>query len=55
MPVTVTKLKSGKYRVKTPNQVHAKATSKKKALGQERILNMVEHGIPVPESWSKKR
>lgn len=54
MPVTVTKLKSGKYRVKTPNAVHAKATTKQKALSQEGILNMAEHGIPIPKSWGKK-
>jgi hypothetical protein len=55
MPVKVRKLKSGKYRVSTPNSVHAKSTTKKKAKSQERILNMAEHGIPIPESWGKKK
>jgi hypothetical protein len=54
MPVTVKRLKSGKYRVSTPGGVKAKSTSMKKAKSQERILNMAEHGIPIPKSWSKK-
>ena len=44
MPVKVTKSKKGCYRVSTPNQVHAKCTTKKKALAQKRLLNAVEHG-----------
>jgi len=43
MPVTVTKV-SGGYRVRTPNAVHAKHTSLKKAKAQKRLLNAVEHG-----------
>lgn len=43
MPVTITK-KDGGYEVRTPNQVHAKKTSKKKALAQRNLLNAVEHG-----------
>ena len=42
MPVTITK-KDG-YEVRTPNQVHAKKTSLKKAKSQKRLLNAVEHG-----------
>jgi hypothetical protein len=45
MPVKVSKLPSGKYRVATPNEVHAKSTSKENAFAQERLLNAVEHGF----------
>jgi hypothetical protein len=44
MPVKVTSLGHGKYKVATPNGVHAKSTSKHNAEAQERLLNAVEHG-----------
>jgi len=44
MPAHITKLKNGKYRVTTPNGVHAKKTTKKKAQAQQRLLNAVDHG-----------
>ncbi len=44
MPVTITKLKSGKVRVTTPHGVKAKATTWEKALHQRNLLNAVEHG-----------
>ncbi len=43
MPVRIRKTKGG-YRVSTPNAVHAKSTSKKKALAQKRLLNAIDHG-----------
>jgi hypothetical protein len=43
MPVKIKKV-GNKYRVSTPNGVHAKGTTKKKAQSQERLLNAVEHG-----------
>ena len=43
MPVTVRKT-DGKYSVSTPNQVHAKGTTKKKAMAQANLLRAVEHG-----------
>lgn len=43
MPVKIKKVDGG-YQVSTPNQVHAKHTTKKKAEAQERLLNAVEHG-----------
>lgn len=43
MPVKIRKT-DGKYQVSTPNQVHAKGTTLKKAEAQERLLNAVEHG-----------
>jgi len=55
MPVTITKLKSGKYRVKTPNAVHAKATTKKKALAQEKIINMHEAGVTPKGGWKNEK
>jgi hypothetical protein len=44
MPVSVKKLKGGRYRVRTPNMVHAKHTTKKKAKAQARLLNAIDHG-----------
>lgn len=43
MPAKVTKV-DGKYQVKTPNAVHAKGTTKAKAMAQQRLLNAVDHG-----------
>ncbi|MEI6085788.1 MAG: hypothetical protein WCS70_16005 [Verrucomicrobiota bacterium] len=43
MPAKVIK-KDGKYEVKTPNMVHAKGTTKEKAMAQQRLLNAVDHG-----------
>ena len=44
MPVTKSKLPSGKVRVSTPGGVKANATTPEKAEKQERLLNAVEHG-----------
>jgi hypothetical protein len=44
MPVTIAKKKSGKYSVRTPGGVKAKATTKAKAKAQARLLNATEHG-----------
>ena len=43
MPVSIQKT-DGKYRVSTPNQVHAKHTTRKKAERQARLLNAIDHG-----------
>jgi hypothetical protein len=43
MPVKVRKVKGG-YRVSTPNGVHAKRTTRKKAESQKRLLNAIDHG-----------
>jgi hypothetical protein len=43
MPAHATRLPSGKYRVATPNRVHAKATTKINAEAQVRLLNALEH------------
>ena len=34
----------GKYRVSTPKGVKSKATTKKKAESQKRLLNAIDHG-----------
>ncbi len=47
MPVKITPIGKGKYRVSTPNGVHAKSTTLENAKKQEKILNMVEHGIKL--------
>ena len=44
MPVKITKTSPGVYKVATPNMVHAKATTKGKAMAQARLLNAVDHG-----------
>jgi hypothetical protein len=45
MPVKIRKVSEGIYRVSTPNAVHAKGTTKAKAVKQARLLNAVEHGF----------
>lgn len=42
MPVTIRKLKNGKYQVSTPNGIKAKGTTKAKALKQKRLLDAIE-------------
>lgn len=44
MPAKIKKLKSGKYQVKTPNAIHAKRTTLKKAKAQQRLINAIDHG-----------
>ena len=48
MPVTITKITSGKhkgkFRVSTPGGVKATATTKEKAEKQKRLINAIEHG-----------
>jgi ribosomal protein S30 len=44
MPVHISKTSGGKYRVSTPNGVHAKHTTKKNAERQRNLLNAVDHG-----------
>ena len=48
MPAKVKK-KGKKYEVRTPNQVHAKGTTKEKAEAQRRLLNAIEHGWVPPD------
>jgi hypothetical protein len=43
MPTKITKVKGG-FEVSTPNSVHAKHTTLKKAKAQERLLNAIDHG-----------
>jgi len=43
MPYKIRKTKSGDYEVRSPNQVHAKHTSKANAEAQVRLLNAIEH------------
>ena len=45
MPAKVRKGKGGKYRVVSPTgRVHAKGTTKAKAIRQQRLLNAIKHG-----------
>ncbi len=43
MPVAIKKIKN-RYQVSTPNGVHAKGTTKEKAMAQANLLRAVEHG-----------
>jgi len=47
MPYRITRKKNGKYQVKGPSGVHAKNTTRKKAVAQVRLLNMIKHGKRV--------
>lgn len=47
MPASIRKVKGG-YQVRTPNGVHSKHTSFKKAKAQARLLNALEHGYRPP-------
>ena len=44
MPVHITKISSGRYKVSTPSGTKAKGTTKTKAESQERLLRGIEHG-----------
>jgi len=55
MPVKITKVSGNRFRVSTPNAVHAKATTKEKAESQERLLNAVEHGWKPSGKKAKKK
>ena len=51
MPVKLTKLKSGKIRVRTPGGIKSKGSTLANAKKQERLLNAVEHGfVPKKEA-----
>ncbi len=43
MPAQISKVSGGGYRVSTPNGVHAKHTTKAKAMKQQRLLNAIDH------------
>lgn len=45
MPTTIRRNKSGRYSVRTPGGVKAKATTKKKALRQKRLLDALDRGF----------
>lgn len=53
MPVKISK-RGSKYRVSTPNMVHAKGTTKAKAMKQMRLLNAVDHGWMPTGKGAKK-
>lgn len=54
MPVSIRK-KGNKYQVSTPNQVHARGTTRAKAEAQKRLLNAVEHGWKPTGRKKRKR
>jgi len=55
MPVKITRLgRSNKYRVSTPNGVHAKGTTLEKAEAQKRLIDAVDHGWKPTGEPAKK-
>lgn len=55
MPIRTEKLKSGKFRnVEPGGKVLAKSTTKKKATAQERIINMIKHGVTPKGGWKHR-
>lgn len=54
MPASKIALPRGKYKVVTPNAVHAKSTSKKNADAQVRLLNAIEHNPEFKMKLRKK-
>lgn len=52
MPAKIRKVKGG-FQVKTPNMVHAKRTTAKKAKSQQRLLNAIDHGW-TPNPYHKE-
>ena len=45
MPVKLTQISKGRFKVSTPHGVKAKHTTKAKAMKQKRLLNAIEHGF----------
>jgi len=43
MPASIISIGNGRYRVETPNGVHAKNTSLENAKKQQRLINAVEY------------
>jgi hypothetical protein len=44
MPAKIERVGKSKYRVETPNAIHAKGTSLENAKRQKRLLQAVDHG-----------
>jgi len=56
MPVKITKIGKGKYRVSTPGGTKAKSTTKSKAEAQRRLIWATEHGwVPTGKKVKKKK
>jgi len=56
MPVKITQVGKGRYRVSTPSNVHAKGTTKSKAEAQANLLRGIEHGWhPTGRKKRKKK
>lgn len=54
MPAKVSKVRGG-FQVRTPKEVHAKATTQEKAAAQARLLNAIEHGFVPTQKKARKR
>jgi len=55
MPVKITQVSKGRYRVSTPGGVKAKGTTKEKAEAQRRLLYGVEGGKWKPTGKKAKK
>jgi hypothetical protein len=54
MPAKMIPIGNGKYKVITPNGVHAKSTTKENAQKQVRLLNAIDHGfVPTKNNGGK--
>ena len=49
MPVKISKIGEGRYKVSTPSGVKAKSTTKSNAEAQKRLLNAIDKG------WKPKK
>ena len=55
MPVKITSVGRGKFKVTTPGGTKAKHTTKAKAEAQRRLLQGIEHGMVPRGSKAKKK
>lgn len=55
MPAKIRAIGGNKFSVSTPNAVHAKATTKKNAESQARLLNAIDHGFKPTGAIGGKR
>ena len=55
MPVKISKNANGGYKVATPSAVHAKSTTKSKAISQKRLLMALENNPEFAKRIGKSR
>lgn len=55
MPVKITSVGKGRYKVSTPGGTKAKSTTKAKAIAQANLLRGVEHGNWKPTGKPRRK